>query len=59
VYNAPGNTIIGNISQKIYNNAITIFLSFHCHHGMARPQVTDGGDSLQIWRVAANTMNKE
>jgi hypothetical protein len=24
-----------------------------CHHGMARPQVADGGDGLQIWRVAA------
>jgi hypothetical protein len=25
-----------------------------CHHGMARPQVADGGDALQVWRVAAN-----
>jgi hypothetical protein len=25
-----------------------------CHHGMARPQVADGGDSLQFWKVAAN-----
>jgi hypothetical protein len=30
-----------------------------CHHGMARPQVVDGGDSLQIWRVAANILNKQ
>jgi hypothetical protein len=30
-----------------------------CHHGMARPQVADGGDGLQIWRVAANTVNKQ
>jgi hypothetical protein len=22
---------------------------------MARPQVADGGDGLQIWRIAANT----
>jgi hypothetical protein len=29
-----------------------------CHHGMARPQGTDGGDALQIWRVAANILNK-
>jgi hypothetical protein len=29
-----------------------------CHHGMARPQVADGGDSLQFWRVAANMLNK-
>jgi hypothetical protein len=46
---------------------VTIFLSHDesnikwvpCHHGMARPQVADGGDSLQIWRVAANVLNKQ
>jgi hypothetical protein len=26
---------------------------------MTRPQVADGGDSLQIWRVAANILNKQ
>jgi hypothetical protein len=26
---------------------------------MALPQDADGGDSLQIWRVAANTLNKQ
>jgi hypothetical protein len=30
-----------------------------CHHGMARPQVADGGDSLQFWREAANILNKQ
>jgi hypothetical protein len=30
-----------------------------CHHGMARPQVADGGDALQIGRVAANILNKQ
>jgi hypothetical protein len=29
------------------------------HHGMARPQVADGGDGLRIWRVAANILNKQ
>jgi hypothetical protein len=29
-----------------------------CQHGMARPQIADGGDGLQIWRVAANILNK-
>jgi hypothetical protein len=28
-----------------------------CHHSMAHPQ--DGGDGLQIWRVAANILNKQ
>jgi hypothetical protein len=26
---------------------------------MARPQVADGGDGLQVWRVAANILNKQ
>jgi hypothetical protein len=26
---------------------------------MARPQVADGGDGLQIWRVATNILNKQ
>jgi hypothetical protein len=26
---------------------------------MARPQVADGGDGFQIWRVAANILNKQ
>jgi hypothetical protein len=26
---------------------------------MARPQVADGGDGLQIWEVAANILNKQ
>jgi hypothetical protein len=30
-----------------------------CHHGMARPQVADVGDALQVWRVAANILNKQ
>jgi hypothetical protein len=29
------------------------------HHDMERPQVADGGDGLQIWRVAANILNKQ
>jgi hypothetical protein len=28
------------------------------HHGVVCPQVADGEDSLQIWRVAANVLNK-
>jgi hypothetical protein len=30
-----------------------------CHYGMARPQVADGGDALQLWREAANIVNKQ
>jgi hypothetical protein len=29
------------------------------HHGMARPQVADGGDGLQIWMVAADILDKQ
>jgi hypothetical protein len=30
-----------------------------CHHDMARPKVADGGEGLQMWRVAANILNKQ
>jgi hypothetical protein len=30
-----------------------------CHHDMAHPLVADGGDGLQIWRVALNILNKQ
>jgi hypothetical protein len=30
-----------------------------CHHGMARPHVADWKDGLQMWRVAANILNKQ
>jgi hypothetical protein len=29
------------------------------HLGMARPQVADRVVSLQVWRLAANTLNKQ
>jgi hypothetical protein len=30
-----------------------------CLHDMARFRVADGGDGLQIWRVAENILNKQ
>jgi hypothetical protein len=30
-----------------------------CHHGMARPWAAVGGDGYQVWRVAANILNKQ
>jgi hypothetical protein len=30
-----------------------------CHHSMVRPRVAEGGEGLQIWRVAANILNKQ
>jgi hypothetical protein len=30
-----------------------------CHHGMARPQVADGWDGLQIWRLSANILSMQ
>jgi hypothetical protein len=38
---------------------VSFLLAFPCHQGIARPQVADGGDGLQIWRVAANILNKQ
>jgi hypothetical protein len=31
----------------------------NCHHGMACPRVADRGYGLQIWRLAANILNKQ
>jgi hypothetical protein len=30
-----------------------------CDHGMEHPRVADGGDGLQIWRVAAYVFIKQ
>jgi hypothetical protein len=30
-----------------------------CHHSMARPQVSNEGGGLQIWKVAENILNKQ
>jgi hypothetical protein len=30
-----------------------------CHNIMVRPQVVDGGVAFQVWRVAANILNKK
>jgi hypothetical protein len=30
-----------------------------CHHRMACPQVVDGRDGLQQWRIAANILNEQ
>jgi hypothetical protein len=35
------------------------FMWVPCQNGMARPKVADGGDGLQILRVAANILNKQ
>lgn len=37
---------------------ITMLIGSVYHHGMARPQVQDRVNGLQVWRVAANVMNK-
>jgi hypothetical protein len=45
----------GSYSSKVYLD-ITCYVG-PCHHGMPLPRVADGGDGLQIRRVAANTLN--
>jgi hypothetical protein len=30
-----------------------------CHYSMERPRVADGKDGLQLWRIAANILNKQ
>jgi hypothetical protein len=45
--------------QKVHKINVNHVRWVHCHHGMGRPQVADGGDALQIWREAANILNKQ
>jgi hypothetical protein len=35
------------------------FCLLACHYSMVRPQVADGGDIIQVWRVAENILNKQ
>jgi hypothetical protein len=30
-----------------------------CYNGITRPWVADGGGGLQLWKVAANMLNKQ
>jgi hypothetical protein len=53
------------VGQFVYFNFLIVDIIFvhvkwvHCHHSMARPRVADRGYGLQIWRVAANILNKQ
>jgi len=49
----------GNGENYIIRNLEIHVRCVPCHHGMARPQVADGGEGTQIWRVAANILNKQ
>jgi hypothetical protein len=53
-YRATGQTLVLNI-LIFYVYVMWV----PCHHGMVRHQVGDGGTGLQIWRVAANILNKQ
>jgi hypothetical protein len=46
---------LNNVLQKPHDYVRLV----PCHHGMARPHVTDGGDTLQFWKVAVNILNKQ
>jgi hypothetical protein len=30
-----------------------------CHHGLVCPQIADGSDCLQIWRLTVNILNTQ
>jgi len=42
----------------LHNNLLFCVMQI-CHHGMTHPWVVDGGDRLQMWRVAAIILNKQ
>jgi hypothetical protein len=46
------------------HDLLPLFFNFRvnvgpCHNGIGRPRVVDVGDGLQIWRVAANVLDKQ
>jgi hypothetical protein len=47
------------IFNKTLLQAMLCGVLITCHHGMLHPQIVDGGDSLQIGRVAVNILNKQ
>jgi hypothetical protein len=48
------------VAKNIYFIAATSHVKWvSCHHDNVRPQVADRADGLQIWRVAANILNKQ
>jgi hypothetical protein len=51
--------MLNNSSIDLQNALPLIWAHISCHHGMACPQVADAGDALQVWRVAANILNKQ
>jgi hypothetical protein len=46
-------------SKTKLKNVGNIAFCVACHDGMACPQVADGGDGLQICKLAANIFNKQ
>jgi hypothetical protein len=54
----PRNHVIIPIFPEEYTVIIHVRWIL-CHQGIASPQVADGGDCLQVWRVAANILNKQ
>jgi hypothetical protein len=47
---------IGTVLHGSYSNNVHVMWSLST---MARRWVVDGGDGLQMWRVAGNVLNKQ
>jgi hypothetical protein len=57
-YNVSG--IVSSINSfLVVRNSLIHVKWVPCHPSMARPHVADGGDGLQVWRVAVNILNKQ
>jgi len=59
--NTPAHTAENSVQtlQLVFNQQIMRPRNVGYHHGMPCHQVVDGGDSLQMWRVAVNILNKQ
>jgi hypothetical protein len=54
-YGAEGR--IKKCSKTVIIISVKTHVPWLCYHGIAHPQVVDGGDELQIWREAVNILN--
>jgi hypothetical protein len=50
--------LLSSVLMEIVFSADDIRVKYApCHHSIARPQVADGKDGLQIWKVAVNILS--
>jgi hypothetical protein len=53
---ADGLSVENNLVTELHD---MLGICILCHNGMGHPHTADRDDNLQIWKVTANTFNKQ